>query len=77
MFGRTLVLAAVIATTALSASLEKCPGYKVSNIRDNGHTLEADLRLAGEACNVYGEDLRQLKLRVEYQTSTSPILMGN
>ncbi|EEQ27204.1 putative alpha-glucosidase [Microsporum canis] len=70
MFGRTLVLAAVIATTALSASLEKCPGYKVSNIRDNGHTLEADLRLAGEACNVYGEDLRQLKLRVEYQTTS-------
>ncbi|KAF3481155.1 alpha-glucosidase [Arthroderma uncinatum] len=72
MFGRALVLAAVIAATALSASpppsLEKCPGYKAFNIRDDGHTLRADLRLAGEACNVYGKDIGRLKLRVEYQT---------
>ncbi|EGE08930.1 alpha-glucosidase [Trichophyton equinum CBS 127.97] len=70
MFGRTLALAAVFATTALSAtaSLEECPGYKVSNVRDNGHTLKADLQLAGKACNVYGKDIKQLKLRVEYQT---------
>ncbi|KAK2855535.1 hypothetical protein FQN49_005102, partial [Arthroderma sp. PD_2] len=73
MFGRTLVLA-VIAATALSAStpqsLENCPGYKASNIRDDGHTLRADLQLAGEGCNVYGDDIRRLKLRVEYQTLT-------
>lgn len=74
MFGHTLALAAVFATTALSAtaSLEECPGYKVSNVRNNGHTLKADLQLAGKACNVYGEDIKQLKLRVEYQTRKAP-----
>jgi alpha-glucosidase len=29
----------------------------------------ADLSLAGEACNVFGADLPDLKLEVEYQTS--------
>lgn len=73
MFGRTLALAAVVATTAVSVvtSVDECPGYKASNIRDSKHTLTADLRFAGKACNVYGDDIGRLKLRVEYQTRKS------
>jgi alpha-glucosidase len=43
--------------------LSACPGY----IATNQH--ETDLSLAGEACNVFGTDLPDLKLEVEYQTS--------
>lgn len=51
-----------------SSSLDDCPGYTASNVQDNGSTVTADLALAGTACNVYGEDLVNLKLLVEYQT---------
>lgn len=53
-----------------SSSLESCPGYAASNVQDNGAKITADLALAGSACNVYGEDLTNLKLEVEYQTGT-------
>jgi alpha-glucosidase len=45
-----------------------CPGYAASNIVDDGSRLTADLTLAGPACNLYGQDLTDLKLEVEYQT---------
>jgi alpha-glucosidase len=49
-----------------------CPGYKASNVQlDQGQAVGADLNLAGAACNVYGTDLDNLKLVVEYQTSMS------
>lgn len=51
-----------------SSSLEACPGYTASNLQDNGSKVSADLKLAGTACNVYGDDLTDLKLEVEYQT---------
>jgi alpha-glucosidase len=51
-----------------SKSLDACPGYTASNVKDNGATVTADLKLAGTACNVYGKDLTDLKLLVEYQT---------
>lgn len=54
-----------------SASLATCPGYTASNVQDNGSSLTADLALAGVACDVYGTDLKNLKLSVEYQTSWS------
>ncbi|KAF3037266.1 hypothetical protein E8E12_007986 [Didymella heteroderae] len=50
------------------ASLENCPGYTATNVQDDGGRVTADLALAGEACNVYGTDLTDLKLEVEYQT---------
>jgi hypothetical protein len=53
-----------------SSSLEGCPGYTASNLQDDGSRVTADLSLAGAACNVYGEDLTDLKLEVEYQTGT-------
>lgn len=54
-----------------SSSLESCPGYTASNVQDNGSRVTADLALAGTACNVYGDDLTELKLEVEYQTGKS------
>jgi alpha-glucosidase len=53
-----------------SASIDDCPGYTASNVQDDGGRVTADLALAGEACNVYGTDLTDLKLEVEYQTGT-------
>jgi len=51
-----------------SSSLASCPGYTASNVQDDGSKVTADLALAGTACNVYGDDLTDLKLEVEYQT---------
>jgi alpha-glucosidase len=48
-----------------------CPGYKASNIRNYGSTMTADLTLDGDGCDLYDEDLTNLKLLVEYQTSKS------
>ncbi|KAA8651458.1 putative alpha-glucosidase [Aspergillus tanneri] len=46
----------------------QCPGYKASNVHEKDNSLTADLTLAGNPCNVYGSDLKDLKLLVEYQT---------
>ena len=51
-----------------SSSLESCPGYTASNVQNDGAKITANLALAGTACNVYGDDLTDLKLEVEYQT---------
>jgi alpha-glucosidase len=50
------------------SSEDTCPGYAASNVVDDGSKLTADLTLAGTACNLYGEDLVDLRLEVEYQT---------
>jgi len=47
---------------------ESCPGYSASNVQQTGSGLTADLALAGEACNVFGTDLPNLTLTVEYQS---------
>jgi alpha-glucosidase len=51
-----------------TSSLGDCPGYSASNVQNDGSRVTADLSLAGTACSVYGEDLTDLKLEVEYQT---------
>ena len=51
-----------------ASDLSQCPGYTASNIQQTSSGLTADLTLAGEPCNVYGTDLRDLTLTVEYQT---------
>ena len=56
---------------ATAASIDDCPGYTATNIVQSSTGLTADLSLAGPACNVYGYDLGELKLLVEYQTSAS------
>lgn len=51
------------------ASPESCSGYKASNVQSNGGAIvSADLNLAGAPCNVYGTDLDNLKLLVEYES---------
>lgn len=49
-----------------------CPGYTASNVADNaaGSGFRADLTLAGPPCNVYGNDIADLVLEVEYQNAT-------
>ena len=61
-----------VATAALvdPAVLDACPGYKATNINDDGSTLTADLSLAGQACNVFGTDIKELRLQVTYETGT-------
>lgn len=51
-----------------AADASSCPGYKASNVKTSSSGLTADLTLAGKACNVYGNDIKDLTLTVEYQT---------
>ncbi|KAH6657173.1 family 31 glycosyl hydrolase [Truncatella angustata] len=44
-----------------------CPGYTASNVVETANGITADLSLAGAACNVYGNDIADLTLTVEYQ----------
>ncbi|CAJ2502526.1 Uu.00g099200.m01.CDS01 [Anthostomella pinea] len=75
----SLILMAVAASAAAVVSrrdypsddpLTACPGYTASNIQNTVSGLTADLKLAGEACNVYGTDLEDLILEVSYDTDT-------
>ncbi|KAF1957012.1 hypothetical protein CC80DRAFT_53359 [Byssothecium circinans] len=50
------------------ANITACPGYAASNVVETDSSLTADLTLAGAPCNAYSEDIRDLKLLVEYQT---------
>lgn len=52
----------------LSQNISGCPGYTASNVAQTDSGLTASLTLAGDACNVYGYDLPDLTLLVEYQT---------
>ena len=65
-----LVAVASAAVTDNSAA-DKCPGYKASNVKTSHNGLTADLKLAGKACNAFGDDLENLKLVVSYDTGTS------
>ena len=53
------------------AVLDDCPGYKAANVEIQGSTLTADLSLAGQACNVFGTDVQELKLQVTYETGAA------
>lgn len=68
-FAATVASAAVLKRDYLSdAPLTACPGYEASNVQTSPTGLTADLTLAGEACNVYGTDLTDLRLEVSYDT---------
>ncbi|KAF2722967.1 glycoside hydrolase family 31 protein [Polychaeton citri CBS 116435] len=49
--------------------LSSCPGYVATKHWETKSGFYADLSLAGDACNVFGIDLPDLKLEVEYQTA--------
>ncbi|KAJ7348933.1 alpha-glucosidase [Mycena albidolilacea] len=57
-------------TTVDPAVLDACPGYTASNVKAEGGTLTASLKLAGKACNVFGTDIPSLALKVVYETAT-------
>lgn len=65
---KTIGTLSLVASLAWAAPIEDCPGYKASNVVKNDNELTADLSLAGEPCDVYGDDLPDLKLLVEHQT---------
>jgi len=65
------LLGAAAAVWVNPATLDGCPGYKATNVKNSGSTLTADLSLAGKACNVFGTDIQQLKLEVAYETGTT------
>ncbi len=45
-----------------------CPGYKASQLQETDDGISAVLTLAGAPCNVYGNDVDVLNLKVEYQS---------
>jgi alpha-glucosidase len=59
------------------ADPDACPGYAASNVVKTDSGLTADLTLAGAACNVYSDDIKDLKLVVEYQTSKCSVMQTN
>jgi hypothetical protein len=61
-------LASEIISRQSTFGLESCPGYTASNVATTSNGLTADLKLAGAACNTYGQDLDNLKLSVQYET---------
>jgi alpha-glucosidase len=44
-----------------------CPGYTASDVVRNANGFTATLSLAGEPCNVYGNDVDTLSLAVQFQ----------
>lgn len=57
----------VLDLTAPNAQ-DVCPGYKASKVEETSNSITADLTLIGDGCNVYGNDISDLVLSVEYQT---------
>ncbi|KAJ7161454.1 alpha-glucosidase [Mycena crocata] len=55
-------------TTVDPSILDACPGYSASDVKVQGGTLTASLKLAGKACNVFGTDIPSLSLKVVYET---------
>lgn len=48
----------------------ECPGYTASNVERTDGGFTADLTLAGAECNIYGQDLHDLKFMAEFQTDS-------
>jgi alpha-glucosidase len=64
-----LIASASAAAVLATRDATTCPGYKATNVKTSqGSIVSADLSLAGAACNVYGTDLDNLVLQVEYET---------
>lgn len=54
-----------------------CPGYKASNVVRSDSSITADLVLAGSACNLHGQDLKDLRFLAEWQTGMALGLRSN
>lgn len=68
MLRNFIYLIPLLGTAVVADVTDSCPGYKVSHVQQTQGTITADLTLAGSPCNVYGSDIENLKLLVEYQT---------
>ena len=81
---KTSILSSVLLALVAGASptpssiqargIETCPGYKAQNVHVEATKVTADLVLAGTACNIYGTDLQNLVLEVNYETSEINVL---
>ena len=71
---KSVVTRANGSSSSSSDPTSACPGYAASNVQKTDSGLTADLKLAGAACNAYGDDLTDLKLTVEYQTGRSQLI---
>lgn len=63
----TSIVIGAIASTVHGSTIEDCLGYSASHVSHSANGLVADLTLIGSPCNIYGNDLKSLKLQVEYQ----------
>ena len=46
-----------------------CPGYVITGLRNTTNGFAANLNLAGNACNIYGNDVYNLSLTVDVQAN--------
>lgn len=63
-----LLLPNIVDPLAVDAQ-DVCPGYMASNVVETTNGITADLTLAGAACDVYGNEIHDLTLTVEYQAT--------
>lgn len=76
---RFLCASFAVATSVSATALERrqdgtdsmCPGYRASDVQKNANGMTAKLTLAGDGCAIYGKDIEDLTLTVEYQTGGS------
>ena len=57
-----------VVDTAAPSAQTACPGYTASNVQQSETSITADLTLGAQPCNVYGNDVGDLTLSVEYQS---------
>jgi len=55
------------ALAGLTPGVSKCKGYTARDVQKHDSGLTADLELVGEGCEIYGKDLRKLRLEVNYE----------
>ncbi|KAK0386647.1 hypothetical protein NLU13_6482 [Sarocladium strictum] len=74
MLGLALAASTVFGTlvpknTVADRDVSACPGYTASNVDVSATGLTAELTLAGDPCDAYGEDLQDLTLEVTYESA--------
>ncbi|KAJ3553233.1 hypothetical protein NP233_g12693 [Leucocoprinus birnbaumii] len=65
----TALLPSSLPTHVSQSVLDACPGYHATNVSSDSGRLTAELLLAGQGCNIFGEDRRSLALTVVYETN--------
>lgn len=73
-YWKSLLVSGLAASEVLAKAVpdyekvDACPGYAASNVQTSESGLTADLKLAGEACDAYSDDLEDLVLSVTYES---------